>query len=333
MSGAAQRPSRRSVLTAAGVGLLALTGCVAGDESTLPPVDPEVRTRARIADEVRALSRRYKAVVAAFPDADAQLLTYAAEHDAHARALSGTPVAASRGTSSTASPSPSAEPTVPPALPAAIRSLVSAEQAAVRRRSRQAGRASPALARLLASIAGCEAAHALLLQGGDGRASVGPAPVDTAPVAPAPVGPRATSRDAVVALQEVLAAEHAVIYGYGVAGARMTGGPRRRTQQAWNRHRARRDELAGLLTGLGGDPDPTAATYDLPAPVESAGDARELAILLEERLAAVWADAVTGLDGELRDVAVRGLGEAAVAAAAWRGGSVAFPGLPERAAR
>ncbi|MCY7372520.1 MAG: ferritin-like domain-containing protein [Spirochaetaceae bacterium] len=139
-----------------------------------------------------------------------------------------------------------------------------------------------------------------------------------------------TGRDEVAVLQEVLAAEHAVVYGYGVAGARLTGGPRRRAQQAWDGHRARRDELAGLVTGLGGEPEPTATTYNLPGPVQSAEDARALATLLEERLAAVWADAVAALDGDLRDLAVRGLGEAAVAAARWRGGSVAFPGLPER---
>lgn len=139
-----------------------------------------------------------------------------------------------------------------------------------------------------------------------------------------------TGRDTVAALQEVLAAEHAVVYGYGVAGARMTGRPRRRAQLQWNRHRARRDELTGLVTGLGGEPEPTAATYSLPQPVESAREARAFAVLLEERLAAVWADAVAGLEGDLRDLAVRGLGDAAVAAALWRGGSVAFPGLPER---
>lgn len=138
------------------------------------------------------------------------------------------------------------------------------------------------------------------------------------------------SRRDVAALQEVLAAEHAIVYGYGVAGARLRGAPRRRAQTAWNGHRARRDELAGLVVGLGGEPEPAAATYTLPAPVESAEDARVLATLLEERLAAVWADAVTALRGDLRDRAVDGLVEAAVAAARWRGGSVPFPGLGER---
>ena len=134
----------------------------------------------------------------------------------------------------------------------------------------------------------------------------------------------------VAALQEVLAAEHAVVYGYGVAGARMTGGPRQRAQQASKRHRTRRDELTLLVAGLGAEPEPTAATYSLPAPIDTSTDARAFAVLLEERLAAVWADAVADLEGDLRDLAVRGLGDAAVAAARWRGDSVPFPGLPER---
>jgi hypothetical protein len=64
--------------------------------------------------------------------------------------------------------------------------------------------------------------------------------------------------------------------------------------------------------------------------VVTADDAGTLLTLLEERLAAVWADAVADLADDLRRQAVEGLAEAAVAAARWRGGSVPFPGLPER---
>ena len=89
--------------------------------------------------------------------------------------------------------------------------------------------------------------------------------------------------------------------------------------------------MAARVVALGGEPEAAAATYALPNPVESAADARELLVLLEERLAAVWADAVLELTGDLRDLAVSGLRDAAVAAARWRGSSVAFPGLAERA--
>jgi hypothetical protein len=131
-------------------------------------------------------------------------------------------------------------------------------------------------------------------------------------------------------LQTVLAAEHAVVYGYGVAGAQLRGPTRDRAERGWAAHRARRDDLVARIAALGGRPVPPAASYTLPFPVRTASDARTLLTLLEERLGATWADAVAGLSGDLRTYAVHGLTDAAVAAARWRGGSVPFPGLPER---
>ncbi|MGH8939294.1 MAG: ferritin-like domain-containing protein, partial [Actinomycetes bacterium] len=124
---------------------------------------------------------------------------------------------------------------------------------------------------------------------------------------------------------------HAVVYGYGVAGAHLGGAARRRALRVWGRHRDQRDRLAGLVTERSGVPVASAATYALPAPVQTADDALVLATLLEERLAAVWADAVLALTGDLRGLATEGLRDAAVEAALWRGGSVPFPGLAERA--
>jgi hypothetical protein len=53
---------------------------------------------------------------------------------------------------------------VPGTVDRAIAELAAAEHAASHRRGRQARDASPDLARLLASIAACEAAHASLLE-------------------------------------------------------------------------------------------------------------------------------------------------------------------------
>jgi hypothetical protein len=158
-------PSRREVLV--GGSLLALAGCLpGGDDEDGPPVDPEARVRARIAAEVRALGSHYDGVIARFPEAEPRLAPLAAEHEAHARALLGPPRArpsASGSPSATPSASP---PVVPETLVEALAGLVSAERAASRRRAGQAGRASPGLARLLASVGGCEAAHAALLSAG-----------------------------------------------------------------------------------------------------------------------------------------------------------------------
>ncbi len=135
----------------------------------------------------------------------------------------------------------------------------------------------------------------------------------------------------VLALQQLLAGEHAVVYGYGVAGARLRGPARDRAERGWTAHRARRAELVALVEQQRGTPVPPAGSYALPFPVRSAADARRLLTLLEERAAVVWADAVADLDADLRRYAARGLADAAVAASRWRGASTAFPGLPERA--
>ena len=155
-------PTRRDVLV--GGAVLALAGCLPADQpeprSTVPP---EMRVRARIAAEVTSLSLLYTAVLARFPQAEPELATLAAEHDAHVEALLGP---AARRTAPPATPAPSASPApaVPGSLVQARAALVTAERAASRRRARQARRASPALARLLASISACGAAHAALLE-------------------------------------------------------------------------------------------------------------------------------------------------------------------------
>jgi len=141
----------------------------------------------------------------------------------------------------------------------------------------------------------------------------------------------ATTTQPLQALQAALAGEHATIYGYGVAGARLTGAARNRALTDFDSHRARRDELDALIRARGAEPVAAAPSYVLPSPVTSAHDAVVLLALLEERLAAVWADGVAAMSGSLRTLAIGGLRDAAVTAARWRGGSVAFPGLPDRA--
>jgi hypothetical protein len=154
-STAPRLPSRREVLV--GGAVLALGGCLPADEPAASKPSPDVRLRRRVAGEVEALAARYAAVIARFPDSRAELSTLAAEHEEHARALRGTRTA----------PRPrSPAPAVPATLAEARAALAAAERAASRRRGRQAGRCEPELARLLASVAACEAAHAALLERG-----------------------------------------------------------------------------------------------------------------------------------------------------------------------
>ena len=135
----------------------------------------------------------------------------------------------------------------------------------------------------------------------------------------------------VVVLQRWLAAEHAVAYAYGVAGARLDGTDRRRATRGWTGHRTSRDRLTALVEARSGTPAGPAAAYALPVPVDGPAAARRLLVLVEERLAAVCADAVADLTQALRTAAADGLSSAAVSAARWRGRGETFPGLPERA--
>ena len=134
------------------------------------------------------------------------------------------------------------------------------------------------------------------------------------------------------ALQRVLAAEHAAVYAYGVAGAFLPGDAQREARSAHAGHLSRRDRLAARLTDAGADPVASAPVYDLPGPVTDPASARALVTVVEERLAAVWADVVAAAQAGTRELAALALQESAVRAARWRGTSVAFPGLPERSA-
>jgi hypothetical protein len=133
------------------------------------------------------------------------------------------------------------------------------------------------------------------------------------------------------ALQAALAAEHAAVYGYGVVGGRIREGRRTEAKAAYHAHRARRDALVREVRDLGGTPVAAAAAYALPFPVPDSAAAVRLAAELEDRVAGVYSDLVRAAEGGRRGTAVEALREAAVRAVRWRGESVAFPGLAERA--
>ncbi|KUM67730.1 ferritin-like domain-containing protein [Streptomyces curacoi] len=134
------------------------------------------------------------------------------------------------------------------------------------------------------------------------------------------------------ALQAALAAEHAAVYGYGVVGGRIREERRSEAREAYDAHRARRDALAREVRDLGAEPVAASAAYALPFPVPDSAAGVRLAAELEDRVAGVYSDLVRAAEGEVRGTAAEALREAAVRAVRWRGESVAFPGLAERAA-
>ena len=130
------------------------------------------------------------------------------------------------------------------------------------------------------------------------------------------------------ALQTALTAEHAAVYGYGVAGAYLTGS----TQAAaamndWVAHQVARDHLEAVLRSLGAQPAAAAVAYQLPAPVRNVSEAVALAVVLEERIATAYLGLVALSNDSIRDYGARQVQASALRAAAWRGGTVAFPGM------
>jgi hypothetical protein len=158
-------PSRRSVL--AGGGLLLVAACTGSSPVRPPELTADQRLARRAADEIGVLATAYAATIAAHPVTGKTLGPLAAEHGAHVTALvallpapTATPTGSPSGSpTGSASPSVSAPP-VPSSPAGALAALAAAERDAAARRRRQAGRAGPGLARLLASIAACEAVHA-----------------------------------------------------------------------------------------------------------------------------------------------------------------------------
>ena len=129
-------------------------------------------------------------------------------------------------------------------------------------------------------------------------------------------------------LQEVLAAEHAAVYGYGALGARLSGPLRREALAGLDHHRARRDRLRAMVTDRGQRPVESSASYLLPAGLTSPAAAVRLAAELEERVAVAFGILVAAASGDERAFAARALQDAAIRGARWKGGAARFPGVP-----
>ncbi|HEY0718051.1 MAG TPA: ferritin-like domain-containing protein [Streptosporangiaceae bacterium] len=133
------------------------------------------------------------------------------------------------------------------------------------------------------------------------------------------------------ALQALLAAENAAVYGYGLAGAQLSGSLLTAAQQDWNLHRAAQATVSAMVVQRGGTPAPAAAAYRPPFAVTSTATARSLAALLEDGLVQAYLGLVALTDQDLRAFGAGQMQAAAVRASFWRGGTTAFPGLPASA--
>jgi hypothetical protein len=131
----------------------------------------------------------------------------------------------------------------------------------------------------------------------------------------------------VPALQAALAAENAAIFGYGVAGAHLTGSGLAAAEQDWTRHNEARDTLAAMIRRLGAAPAATRAFYQLPFRVHDAASAMALAAYLEDGVTKAYLGLVAVSDERVRRFGALAMQGTAQRAAFWRGSTQAFPGL------
>jgi hypothetical protein len=131
------------------------------------------------------------------------------------------------------------------------------------------------------------------------------------------------------ALREALAAEQAVVYGYGVVGAHLSGKAEKYAGVRLGAHQVLRDQLAALIQQIGAVPGAALPAYQLPFPVADAANARLLGGTLENGSAgAAWdLAAATAAASPGRELAVGWLIDAAEAAALW-GAPTPLPGQP-----
>lgn len=142
-----------------------LPGVQAHSPAPSAPPDPDLALIADLRSGKQDLIKRYDAVIGDHPTLAGRLTPYRTDHVAHLEALGGS---ASGGTAPggavlTPSPRPSAD-AAESDRASALSSLAAAEGVAAATRPTQCrGANAPALARLIAAIGGCEAAHGELL--------------------------------------------------------------------------------------------------------------------------------------------------------------------------
>ena len=138
------------------------------------------------------------------------------------------------------------------------------------------------------------------------------------------------------ALFDAVAAEHGIIYGYGLVSAHSTPDANDVVSDAMAEHRERREEAIARLEARSVTPPLPAPGYQLPIEVDSPADAAKLAVRMEEDGAVAWRAVLErATTNEDREFAVGALTESAVTAAQWREivgmepSTVAFPGGTE----
>lgn len=137
----------------------------------------------------------------------------------------------------------------------------------------------------------------------------------------------------VAGLQAALGAEHAAVYVLSVLGGRISASAEPKEaaaiRAAYDVHRARRDQLRGLVADLGVVPTPTAAAYDVDAHTRDAASLVPVARETEERCSVVYAQLVSASSGATRRWAAEALVDSSLRLLGLGGEPSAYPGCPE----
>jgi hypothetical protein len=131
----------------------------------------------------------------------------------------------------------------------------------------------------------------------------------------------------VQAMQAALAAENAAIFGYGVAGAHLSGARKTAAEQDWTGHNEARDTLTTMISALGATPAAAQAYYRLPFAVHNATTATALAAYLEDGVTRAYLGLAAVTGEKWRTFGALAMQTSAQRAAFWRGTTQAFPGL------
>jgi Domain of unknown function (DUF4439) len=129
------------------------------------------------------------------------------------------------------------------------------------------------------------------------------------------------------AVQAALAAEQAASYGYGVAGAHLTGTALATATTDWIAHQEAAATLTAWLRARDATVPAAAVAYQLPHQVAAPAQAVTLAVTLEGQVTGAYLELVALSGSSMRMFGAREARAAALRAAAWRGSTVAFPGL------
>jgi hypothetical protein len=143
----------------------------ASAQPTVSPLSADQLVAQRVALAEQALLGAYDAVTVAHPELAGRLAPFRADHVAHLRGLvpgatpsTTAPPNTAHSSSAPSSSAPASPPlSSPPASTAILRQLADLERNAAAARLGDVVTTSGSLARLVASIGGCEAAHAALL--------------------------------------------------------------------------------------------------------------------------------------------------------------------------